>query len=79
MQGVDPAFTNVQSFSTKTSTYTVGEKIKFWDTTERCWVKGEITQITECSGFFVSVSIAYKSHNKQRQAKIFREDWLDKN
>ncbi|MBE9053878.1 hypothetical protein IQ243_26455 [Nostocales cyanobacterium LEGE 11386] len=79
MQDELPAFTNVQSFSTKTATYKVGEKIKFWDTTERTWTKGEVIQIIECSGFFVSVSIAYKSHNKQRQAKIFREDWLDKN
>jgi hypothetical protein len=79
MQDKLPAFTSIQSISTKTATYKVGNIIKFWNDSERCWTKGEIIQIVECSGFFVSVLIAYQSHNKPRQVKIFREDWLEKN
>lgn len=78
MQDQLPAFTNVQSFSTKTSTYKVGEKIKFWDTTDRTWIKGEIIQITECGGYFVNLKIAFKGYKKERQVEIYREDWLSK-
>lgn len=71
-------FKNVPSVKTEITTYTVGEQIKFWDSTERTWVKGKIIEITECCGYFVKLTIAYYAYKKQREVVICREDWLSK-
>ncbi|MBD2505639.1 hypothetical protein [Anabaena azotica] len=77
MQDNLPAFTNVNSLETPTALYTVGKNIKFWDMTERTWLKGKITSITQCEGYFVSVTISHQNFRKKREVHINREDWLD--
>ena len=72
-----PAFTKVNSLETPIAVYTVGKTIKFWDMTERTWLKGKISEITECQGYFVSVTISHQNYNKKREINIHREDWLD--
>lgn len=71
-------FTNFQTLKTEIAIYNVGEKIKFWDTTDRTWIKGEIIQITECSGYFVNLKIGFKGYKKEREVQIYRKNWLSK-
>ncbi|HEY9801109.1 MAG TPA: hypothetical protein V6D25_12185 [Leptolyngbyaceae cyanobacterium] len=72
-----PAFTKVNSLETSTAVYSVGKTIKFWDMTEHSWLKGKITAITQCEGYFVSATILHQNYNKKREVNIHREDWLD--
>ncbi|BAY41742.1 hypothetical protein NIES2111_61380 (plasmid) [Nostoc sp. NIES-2111] len=72
-----PEFTKVNSLETSTAVYTVGKTIKFWDIGERAWFKGKIVAITQCQGYFVSVTILQQNYNKKREINIHREDWVD--
>lgn len=74
-----PEFTKVSSLQTETAVYAVGKTIKFWDMSERDWLKGKIVAITQCEGYFVSVKILYQNYKKSREINIHREDWLDTN
>ncbi|BAB78131.1 MULTISPECIES: hypothetical protein [Nostocaceae] len=72
-----PEFTKVNSLETPTAVYSVGKIIKFWDIGERAWLKGKITAITQCEGYFVSATVSHQSFKKKREIQINREDWLD--
>ncbi|BAY41369.1 hypothetical protein NIES2111_57650 (plasmid) [Nostoc sp. NIES-2111] len=72
-----PEFTKVNSLETSTAVYAVGKIIKFWDMSDRTWLKGKITAITQCQGYFVSVTILQQNYNKKREINIHREDWVD--
>jgi hypothetical protein len=69
-------FERVQSLRTSVRNYAIGGAIKFWDTSDRLWRKGEIVDITKCAEYFVNVEISYRNHNKRSLVQIYREDWL---
>jgi hypothetical protein len=72
-----PEFTKVNSLETSIAVYAVGKTIKFWDLGDRTWLKGKITAITQCEGYFVSTTILHQNFKKKREVNIHREDWLD--
>ena len=69
-------FERVQSLRTKVRNYAIGGAIKFWDTSDRLWRKGEIVDITKCAEYFVNVEIFYFSYDRRSLVQIYREDWL---
>lgn len=72
-----PEFTKVLTLETSNAVYAIGKTIKFWDIGERAWLKGKITAITQCEGYFVSATISHQNFKKKREIQINREDWLE--